>query len=255
VFVLCVFVCVSHHDSLRRRQFLSITLRTQVHINMCTYTRTYIVYAHTHTDTDTDTNTNTDMEADIETHTCTTAAAATAMAVSAADSFSAAICSRPNVSKDALQYTSQQTATHCNILQHTATHCMRRTASPLVCGPLKCVKKCNTLQHTATHIEKHCNTLQHTTTHCIRREPHRPWSAVRAECVLRCAAKKHCITVQQTAFVANRITGGLRSAEGDKRNEFKSNDTHAQAHTHTRTTYTYIYTHIYMCTWRSLPWR
>ena len=41
----------------------------------------------------------------------------------------------------------QQTATHCNTLQHmqhTATHC------------------CNTLQHAATH----CNTLQHTATHC-----------------------------------------------------------------------------------------
>ena len=42
---------------------------------------------------------------------------------------------------------------HCNILQHTATHCntlQHYTQS-----------HCNTLQHTATH----CNTLQHTATH------------------------------------------------------------------------------------------
>jgi len=44
-------------------------------------------------------------------------------------------------------------ATHCNTLQHTATHCesvLQHTAT-----------HCNTLQHTATH----CNTLQHTATH------------------------------------------------------------------------------------------
>jgi len=41
------------------------------------------------------------------------------------------------------------TATHCNTLQHTATHI---------------VKYCNTLQHTA----KHCNTLQHTATHTAK---------------------------------------------------------------------------------------
>ena len=43
-------------------------------------------------------------------------------------------------------------ATHCNTLQHTATHCkLQHTA-----------KHCNALQHTATH----CNTLRRTTTHC-----------------------------------------------------------------------------------------
>jgi len=68
---------------------------------------------------------------------------------------------------------SYNTATHCNTLQHTATHCKTR---------------CNALQHTATHLTRtphvsscatllvcfitlqhtaiHCNTLQHTATHC-----------------------------------------------------------------------------------------
>jgi len=46
----------------------------------------------------------------------------------------------------------QHTATHCNTLQHTATHAYGGHAQP----------HCNTLQHTATY----CNTLQHTATHC-----------------------------------------------------------------------------------------
>ena len=48
------------------------------------------------------------------------------------------------------------TATHCNALQHTATHERgghRRD-------------RCNALQRTATHY----NALQHTTTHCNTRE-------------------------------------------------------------------------------------
>jgi len=63
--------------------------------------------------------------------------------------------------------TRQHTATHCNILQYTATH--RNTASG---GGSSCVWRStrffwgqpygNTLQHTATH----CNTLQHNATHC-----------------------------------------------------------------------------------------
>jgi len=52
----------------------------------------------------------------------------------------------------------QCTITHCNTLQHTATHFKIHSR----------VRHCpmavhyNTLQHTATH----CNTLQHTATHC-----------------------------------------------------------------------------------------
>jgi len=51
--------------------------------------------------------------------------------------------------------------THCNTLQHTATHCNRMgRASWPTC------ESCHTYerQHTATH----CNTLQHTATHCNR---------------------------------------------------------------------------------------
>ena len=63
-------------------------------------------------------------------------------------------------------------ATHCNALQHTATHCCTQEGWITT----------NTLQHTATHcntllhtqegwittntLPTHCNTLQHTATHC-----------------------------------------------------------------------------------------
>jgi len=54
------------------------------------------------------------------------------------------------------------TATHCNILQHTATRC-KTLHYALHCNTLQhTATHCNTLQHTATH----CNTLQHTATHC-----------------------------------------------------------------------------------------
>ena len=59
-----------------------------------------------------------------------------------------------------LQHTS-----HCNTLQHTATHCdtlhnhdafiVRHSATPA------------THWHTLEHIATHCNTLQHTATHYI----------------------------------------------------------------------------------------
>ena len=49
----------------------------------------------------------------------------------------------------------QHTATHCNILQDTAT--------PWLCSTLQhTATYCNTLQHTATH----CNLLQRTATYC-----------------------------------------------------------------------------------------
>ena len=56
---------------------------------------------------------------------------------------------------------SKVTATHCNTLQHTATHCTTH------CSTLQHTEThCNTLQHTAQHTAAHCNTLQHTATHC-----------------------------------------------------------------------------------------
>jgi len=65
-------------------------------------------------------------------------------------------------------------STHCNNLQHTATHC-KLTAITLQthCNTLQhTATHCNTPQHTATHrntlqhTATHCNTLQHTATHC-----------------------------------------------------------------------------------------
>jgi len=59
-------------------------------------------------------------------------------------------------------------ATHCNTLQHTATHCnksktsMRVTLSKVPWSSVYATTHCNTLQH----IETHCNTPQHIATHC-----------------------------------------------------------------------------------------
>jgi len=81
--------------------------------------------------------------------------------------------------------TLRRTATHCNTLQHTATHyaesyttydadmthqlhetwrvnsksCYTRTGT-----------HCNTLQHTVQLTATHCNTLQHTATHLMTRQ-------------------------------------------------------------------------------------
>ena len=59
-------------------------------------------------------------------------------------------------------------ATHCNTLQHTATHCN------IICGKRPARQAiCKTLQHTATH----CNTLQHSATICklvFGKRPARP---------------------------------------------------------------------------------
>jgi len=61
------------------------------------------------------------------------------------------------------QNTQQQTASHCNTLQHTATHIAELYSVMLSRLRVFHVKRHpkNTLQHTATH----CNTLQHTATH------------------------------------------------------------------------------------------
>jgi len=72
------------------------------------------------------------------------------------------------------------TATHCNTLQHTATHKMsiasRNDQRFSHCNALQhAATHCNTLQHATGalhqemlsdfHIVTHCNTLQHTATH------------------------------------------------------------------------------------------
>jgi len=79
------------------------------------------------------------------------------------------------------------TATHCNTLQRTTTHCSDRKThfSPELCEILAATHCCNTLQpllqHTATHCcnalqhiaATHCNTLlQHMATHCSDRKTH-----------------------------------------------------------------------------------
>ena len=70
-----------------------------------------------------------------------------------------------------LQHALQCTATHCDILQHTATRATHRDAlrpTATHCNTLHYIAlHCNTLHHTATHCSTlHCSTLQHTATHC-----------------------------------------------------------------------------------------
>jgi len=85
-------------------------------------------------------------------------------------------------------FLTQDVATHCNTLQHTATHCshcntfIRMHTYVGMCLTQYIVIHYNTLQHTATHCNAHyntmepnvkcaietathCNTLQHTATH------------------------------------------------------------------------------------------
>jgi len=72
---------------------------------------------------------------------------------------------------------SNDRATRCNTLQHTATHCNTRKYSN------DRAARCNTLQHTATHCNTRkysndratrCNTLQHTAAQ--EKPPLIPWS-------------------------------------------------------------------------------
>ena len=84
--------------------------------------------------------------------------------------------------------TLQRPATHCNTLQHTATH--RRHASAM--GNVSS-------QRTATHYTAtHCNILQHTATHCKTRQHTTHASATRN------AVTTHCNTLQKTATPHHR---------------------------------------------------
>ena len=70
----------------------------------------------------------------------------------------------------------QHDLTHCKTLQHTAIHCSTLQHTATHCNTLQhTATHCNTLQYTATHCNtlqhtaRHCNTLQHTATHCNTR--------------------------------------------------------------------------------------
>jgi len=134
-----------------------------------------------------------------------------------------------------LTATKPATATHCDALRRTATHCstfgchhscnhrntLRHTATR--CNTLQhTATHCNTLQHTATThwitLGRHCtcshrNTLQHTATHCNTLQQHTGshWAAtVAAAIVTHCGtlhvlqqAATHCNSLQQTATQCN----------------------------------------------------
>jgi len=102
--------------------------------------------------------------------------------------------------------------THCNTLQHTATHCntwpiLQDTATHCNTGKSCCrcyawtwmvsfgvlQAHCNTLQHTATH----CNTLQHTATHCNTLQHGHP----------------RCNCLQHTATQEKAVAGAMRDVD------------------------------------------
>jgi len=92
----------------------------------------------------------------------------------------------PNLARDCLQIllmhitfqTTQYTATKCNKVWHTSTHCNTLHSKPYV-------RHCNTLQHTATH----CSTLQHTAAPCNTLHS-KPYAGLSQAClkVLQCDA-------------------------------------------------------------------
>jgi len=104
------------------------------------------------------------------------------------------------------KWMSSSSATCCNTLQRTATHCnspLQHTLQQPTCrvqtcaGPLPMssspATRCNTLQRTAT---THCNTLQHTATHCNNPPPK---SALVPGLTMRASSATCCNTLRRTA--------------------------------------------------------
>jgi len=84
----------------------------------------------------------------------------------------------------------QDTATHCNTLQHTAPHCTTLQHTATHCATLQhTAPHCNTLQHTAIHV----NTLQHTATYCYTLQH------FAAHCSALQNTTTRCNTLQHTA--------------------------------------------------------
>ena len=90
-------------------------------------------------------------------------------------------------------HTNENTATHCNTLQHTTTSMctdIGEAPSRFSCAATlqHAATHCNTLQHTATHcntLQNTCNTLQHTTTYFFNLNVYRHWRGTLA-LILRC---------------------------------------------------------------------
>jgi len=110
-----------------------------------------------------------------------------------------------SVSKETYVYPNKRTANtkrdvflvaHCNTLQHTATH--RRSYMPHILQHT--ATQCNTLQHTATH----CNTLQCTATHRRGCTPHTMQHTATHSNALQHTAT-HCNTLQHIKDAAHRL--------------------------------------------------
>ena len=91
------------------------------------------------------------------------------------------------------------TATCCNTLQHTATHC---NTHALACHPSSFLKEIRlTLYHTAPQ----CNTLQHAATHCNTHALMSPSSFSRGGCLTLHLPAPHCTTLHHTAPHCNTL--------------------------------------------------
>ena len=90
----------------------------------------------------------------------------------------------------------EDTATHCTILQHTATHCSNAWRSR---RRSRTATHCNTLQHSVPYQ----NTLQHTV--AVREEVGEAWTCVNTTLLLRkwCHTVPHCNTLQHTVTHCN----------------------------------------------------
>ena len=88
----------------------------------------------------------------------------------------------------------RHSATHCNTLQHAATHRNRTDFSMMSLSVRRNIvaTHCNTLQHTTAH----CNTLQHTAKKIHHTAPH---------CTTLHYTSTHCTTPQLTATHCNTL--------------------------------------------------
>ena len=130
------------------------------------------------------------------------------------------VCCRPMAIYTSESGSSALRYTHCNILQHTATHCNTLYIGEWELGTQvqtlqHAERHCDTLQHTAIHCI-HCNTLQHTATHCNTLQ----YTAI------------HCNTTQHTATRCNTLYIGEWEL-GTQANTLQHTATHCNTLQHT----------------------
>jgi len=151
-------------------------------------------------------------------------------------------------------------ATHCNTLQHTATHinvALRRvwvSKGSTLTTLQQAHTQCESLQHTATH----CNTLQHTATWHSRESE---WAKARniPPCSIHTHSMSHCNTLQHTATRNDVALKRVRVSKGSKHNTLQHTHTPRESLQHTAphcTTLTHSNTLHHACTLceQKRPW-